>query len=81
MLRPCPRDPWWKYIWSLRTEVKVDFDRTVPAGTQRLRLEACAPKTKLIRCEHRDGSYSFLLRPPQPGQRPVLMGRLEAEKL
>ncbi len=20
-LRPCPRDPWWNYIWSLRTEV------------------------------------------------------------
>ena len=80
-LRPCPRDPWWNYIWSLRTEVKVDFERTVPAGTQRLRLEACAPKTKLIRCEHRDGSYSFLLRPPQHGKRPILMGRIEAEKL
>lgn len=79
VLRACPRDPWWNYIWSLRTEVKVDFERTVPAGTQRLRLEACAPKTKLIRCEHRDGSYSFLLRPPQRGKRPVLMGRVEAE--
>jgi len=81
VLRPCPRDPWWRYIWSLRTEVKVDFERTVPAGTQRLRLEAGAPKTKLIRCEHRDGSYSFLLRPPQHGKRPILMGRIEAAQL
>jgi hypothetical protein len=81
VLRPCPRDPWWNYIWSLRTEVKVDFDRTVPVGTQRLYLEACTPKTKLIRCEHRDGSYSFLLRPPQQGKRPVLLGRIEAAKL
>jgi hypothetical protein len=81
VLRPCPRDPWWNYIWSLRTEIKVDFERTVPAGTQRLRLEACAPNTKLIRCEHRDGSYSFLLRPPQHGKHPILMGRIEAAKL
>jgi len=78
VLRPCPRDPWWRYIWSVRTEVKVDFERTVPAGVQRLRLEACAPKTKLIRCEHPDGSYSFLLHPPRQGKRPVLLGRLEA---
>ena len=78
VLRPCSRDPWWNYIWSLRPEVKVDFERTVPAGTQRLHLEACAPNTKLIRCEHRDGSYSFLLRPPQHGKRPILMGRIEA---
>jgi len=65
----------------VRTEVKVDFERTVPAGTQRLRLEAYAPKTKLIRCEHRDGSYSFLLRPPQHGNRPILMDRIEAHRL
>ena len=39
VLRPCPRGPWWNYIGSLRTEVKVDFELTVPAGTQRLRLE------------------------------------------
>ena len=80
-LRPCPHDPWWNYIWSLRTEVKVDFEGTVPAGTQRFRLEACAPKTKLIRCHHRDGSYSFLLRPPQHGKRPVVVLRIEAHNL
>jgi len=81
VLRPCPRDPWWNYIWSLRSEVKVDFDGTVPVGTQRYRLEAVAPKTKLIRCHHRDGSYSFLLRPPQHGKRPIVMLRIEAQNL
>lgn len=77
-LRPCPRCPWWNYIWSIRTEVKVDPYGMVPAGTQRFRLACCSPKTTLVRCQHRDGSYSFLLHPPKQGKRPVVVLRIEA---
>ena len=76
-----PARPLVEYIWSLRIKVKVDSDGTVPVGTQRFRLEACAPKTELIRCHHRDGSYSFLLRPSQRGKRPVVMLRMGADRL
>jgi hypothetical protein len=79
-MRPCPRCPWWKYIWSMRADVKVDVDRTVPAGTQRYRLDTCSPKTTLTRCEHRDGSFSFLLKPPQKGKKPIVVLKVEAAK-
>ena len=77
-IRPRPRCPWWNYIWSIRTEVKVDLYGTVAAGAQRYRVEACSPKTVLTRCEHRDGSFSFLLKPPRKGKRPIVVLRIEA---
>jgi hypothetical protein len=78
-LRPKPRCPWWNYIWSIRTEVKVDVHGTVPAAAHRYRIETCAPKTALTRCEHRDGSFSFLLKPPQKGKRPIVVLRIEGQ--
>lgn len=78
VLRPCPRCPWWPYVWSIRTEVKVDVHGTVGAGTQRFRIENCRPGTRLVRCQHRDGSYSFLLKPPRQSKRPMVMLRIEA---
>ena len=38
-LRPAPRCPWWHYVWSVRTPLKVGSDGRVPIGTQRLRIE------------------------------------------
>jgi hypothetical protein len=81
VLRPCPRCPWWNYIWSLRTPIKVDENRTVPVGSHRYRVESCSPKTPLLRCQHRDGSYSFLLKPPQKDNRPMVVLRIEAKNL
>jgi len=40
VLRPAPRCPWWDYVWSVRTTLKVGSDGRVPIGTQRLRLES-----------------------------------------
>lgn len=77
-IRPRPRCPWGNYIWSIRTPVKVDVDGTVAVGTQRFRVSSCSPRTVLIRCEHRDGSFSFLLKPPRKGQRPLVILRVEA---
>lgn len=38
-LRPAPRCPWWDFVWSVRTTLKIGPDGRVPIGTQRLRLE------------------------------------------
>jgi hypothetical protein len=74
VLRPQPRCPWWPYIWSLRTPVKVAPDGTVPVGTQRLKL-AVPPETKVIRCQHPDGTYSVLATPPRKNAKPTLLLR------
>jgi len=39
VLRPAPRCPWWNYVWSVRTLIKVGSDGRVPIGAQRLRIE------------------------------------------
>jgi hypothetical protein len=77
-LRPKPRCPWWEHIWSVQVWVKIDIDGTVPAGSQRFRIRSLPPRTKLLRCEHRDGSFSFLLKPPRQGARPLVILRIEA---
>lgn len=78
-MRPKPKCPWWNYIWSMRVEVKVDPYGTVEAGDQRYRLETCSPKTPLTRCEHRDGSFTFLLKPPRQGKKPIVVLRVETQ--
>lgn len=77
-LRSKPRCPWWDYVWSLRTEIKVAADGTVPAATQRYRIGTCPPRTVLTRCEHRDGSFSFLLKPPRKGKRPLVVLKIQS---
>jgi len=32
VLRPAPRCPWWPYVWSVRTALKVGSDGRVPSG-------------------------------------------------
>lgn len=76
VLRPKPRSAWWPYIWSLRTTVKVDIDGTVPVGTQRVKTPFMFAK-RLTRCEHPDGSFTFLLSPPSSGGKPVVVLRCE----
>ena len=72
VLRPAPRCPWWDYVWSVRTAIKVGSDGRVPIGTQRLRIEK-PPQTKVILCLHPDGHYSVLAHAPDPKQKPVLL--------
>lgn len=76
VLRPFRRDPWWPYVWSLRSEVKVDTQGTVPVGGQRLKIPL-NPCTKVTRCEHPDGSYTFLAKPPGEGGKPIVLMRYE----
>jgi hypothetical protein len=72
VLRPAPRCPWWDYVWSVRTALKVGSDGRVPNGTQRLRLES-PPATKIVLCLHPTGHHSVLAAAPDPNQKPVLL--------
>ena len=72
VLRPAPRCPWWDYVWSVRTVIKVGSDGRVPIGTQRLRIEK-PPETKVVLCLHPSGHHSGLAAPPDPTQKPALL--------
>lgn len=71
-LRPAPRCPWWDFVWSIRTTLKIGTDGRVPIGTQRLRLEK-PPGTKVVLCLHPDGHHSVLAAPPDAQQKPTLL--------
>ena len=71
-LRPAPRCPWWAYVWSLRTTIRVGSDGRVPIGTQRLRVSR-PPGTKVILCLHPSGHHSVLAAPPDPTRKPLLL--------
>jgi transposase InsO family protein len=72
VLRPAPRCAWWPYIWSVRTMLKVGTDGRVPVGQQRLRI-ALSAGTRVVHCQHPDGSVSILAREPKSGERPALV--------
>ena len=72
VLRLAPRCPWWAYVWSVRTPLKVGTDGRVPIGTQRLRIEK-PPGTKVVLCLHPSGHYSVLAAAPDPQELPALL--------
>jgi hypothetical protein len=71
-LRPPPKCPWWPYLFSQRTSIKVPPDGKIPVGSQSLRVE-CAPGTKVLRCLHPNGDLSILKNPPAKGQLPQVL--------
>ena len=71
-LRPAPRCPWWPYVWSVRTLVKVGSDGRVPIGSQRLRVSV-APGSKVVLCLHPIGHHSVLQHEPKPKTTPKLL--------
>jgi hypothetical protein len=71
-VRPVPPCPWWPYVWSLRTLIKIGPDGRVPIGTQRLRLER-PPGTKVVLCLHPAGHYSVLTAQPASTEKPVIL--------
>lgn len=72
VLRPAPRCPWWPYVWSQRTAIRVGDDRRVPVGLHRVRVEV-APRTKVTLCQHPSGHHSVLAHPPTIKTQPVLL--------
>jgi hypothetical protein len=72
VLRPKPDCPWWPFVWSLRTPLKVAPDGRVPIGSQRLRIGA-PPGSKVIFCHHPSGHSSVITAPPNPKNHPVIL--------
>jgi len=72
VLRPAPRCPWWPYVWSARSTIKVGSDRRVPIGVQRLQVE-CSAGTKVVLCLHPTGHHSVLAAPPDQKEKPALL--------
>jgi hypothetical protein len=72
VLRPAPRCPWWAYVWSVRTSLKVGTDGRVPIATQRLRIQK-PPGTKVVLCLHPSGHHSVLAAQPDPKQKPGIL--------
>ena len=72
VLRPVPRCPWWPYVWSQRTNVKVGSDGRVPVGTQRLPVGR-PPGSRLVHCLHPDGNVTILANEPTHRSRPQIL--------
>lgn len=71
-LRPAPRCPWWPYVWSQRTTVRVGEDGRVTVGAQRVRLEV-TPGTRVVLCHHPSSHHSVLAAPPCPDTKPSVL--------
>lgn len=71
-LRPKPNCPWWPFVWSLRTSVRINAQGYVPIDTQCVRLEA-APGTRVVVCHHPSGHHSVLAHHPKPNTHPVIL--------
>lgn len=71
-LRPTLPCPWWDYVWSVRTILKVGTDGRVPIGTQRLRIEK-PPGSLVVLCLHPTNHHSILAAPPDHKIKPVLL--------
>jgi hypothetical protein len=72
VLRPVPACPWWPYVWSLQTRVRVGDDGQVPVGSQRQRLDA-PPRRTVIRCQRPDGDLFYLRHAPDPKTKPIVL--------
>ena len=72
VLRPVPACPWWPYVWSQQTRVRVGEDGKVPVGLQRQRIDA-PPRSHVIRCLRPDGDLYYLRHAPDPKAKPVVL--------
>jgi len=72
VLRPAPACPWWPYVWSQQTRVRVGDDGMVPVGSLRQSIDA-PPRSKVIRCLRPDGDIFYLRQAPDPKTKPVVL--------
>ena len=72
VLRPAPACPWWPFVWSQQSRVRVGDDGKVPVATQRLSVDA-PPRSKLIRCSRYDGDIYYLRHAPDPKTKPIIL--------
>jgi hypothetical protein len=76
VLRPFKADPWWRYVWSVRSRVRIGVDGCVPVGAHRLPFPGRVAGS-VVRCQHPDGSCTFLANEPGSGGKPVVLVRPE----
>jgi transposase InsO family protein len=79
VLRPFQPDPWWKYVWSVRQRVRVGLDGTVCAGTVRLKI-GHRFNSFVVRCDHPDGSMTFLANEPGSGGKPIVLLKFQGNR-
>jgi hypothetical protein len=72
VLRPAPHCPWWPYVWSQQTRVRVGDDGKVPVGAQRQPIEA-PPRSTVIRCLRPDGDLYYLRHAPDQNAKPIVL--------
>lgn len=72
VLRPAPACPWWPFVWSQRTRVRVGDDGKVPVGSQRQLVDA-PPRSTVIRCLRPDGDLYYLRQAPDPKTKPLVL--------
>ena len=71
-LRPAPACPWWPYVWSQQTRVRVGDDGKVPVGPHRLAI-AASPRSTVLRCLRPDGDVFYLRDAPDPKAKPIVL--------
>ncbi len=72
VLRPAPGCPWWPFVWSQQTKVRVGDDGQVPVGALRQTIDA-PPRSKVIRCLRPDGDIYYLRQAPDPKAKPIVL--------
>jgi len=72
VIRPAPTCPWWRYVWSQQTRVRVGDDAKVPVGSQRQSIDA-PPRSRVIRCLRPDGDIYFLRFAPDQKVTPIVL--------
>jgi hypothetical protein len=71
-LRPPPACPWWRFVWSLRSTIRVGDDGKAPVRTLRLSVDA-PPRSRLIHCLLPDGDIFLLKSPPSKDSLPLVL--------
>ena len=72
VLRPVPLCPWWPFVWSQHTRVRVGDDGKVPTGSQRHPIDA-PPRSAVIRCLRPDGDIYYLRHAPNLKAKPIVL--------
>jgi hypothetical protein len=72
VIRPAPPCPWWPYVWSQQTRVRVGDEGKVPVGAHRHAIDA-PPRSPVIRCLRPDGDLYYLQHAPDPQAKPILL--------
>ena len=72
VLRSVPDCPWWPFVWSQLTPVRVGDDGKVPVGAQLHSLDA-PPRSTVIRCLRLDGDIYYLRHAPDPAAKPLVL--------